>query len=1181
MASNLNPGLSIIHSNHLEQLRTVAVAWIKSHPLDVLDTEQFIVQSNGMGQWLKLALADDEGCGISAGLEMQLPGRYVWAAYRAVLGADIPEDSPYDKERLKWRLFRMLPGLQGETVFAPLNRFLSASDNAGELGGVQRERRLGQLAGHLADLFDQYQVYRADWLEDWAAGRDHLTRIGAAPLALPGEQRWQAELWRRIRTDIPSQLRGMSRSDLHQQFMRQARALGDRRPEGLPPRVMVFGISALPRQVIETLHAVSGFCQVLLFVQNPCRYFWADIIEDKSLLHIANARHAAKPNMPDPLAPDEIHAHANPLLAAWGKQGRDYIGLLYGYDAPERYDTAFPQIDLFDDFTGGESPPLLLHQVQQAILDLTPLPTDPALRTQVAHTDPSIRFVSAHSRQREVEILQDRLLYYFETLENLNPWEIMVMAADIDAYAPHIEAVFGNMPVEDPRCIPYTIADTPHRDSIPLVGAIETLLHLPDARMGVSEIMDLLEVPAFRNGFGLTEEDLPRLAQWIEGAGICWGLTPEQRESFGMPSGLDQNTWTFGVDRMLLGYAVGRGGPWADIDPYDEVGGLDAALVGPLAQLIDELEQFRQILRPPATPAQWCARIRGMIQRCLKADTEADLITFNRLEDVLNLWLDACTQAQMDQTISLAVVREFIMEKMAAAGVSQRFMAGKVNFGTLMPMRAIPFRVVCLLGMNDGEFPRSHPPLDFDLMAGRRLYRPGDRSRREDDRYLFLEALLSARERFYISYVGRNIQDNSERTPSVLVGQLRDYLDAGWQPAVDPDSPDDIPDNLKDSLTKVYPLQPFSRSYFEVQNHTSDLELFTYAHEWRRALDAAGTPEAPWTPLAAPEDLTGPTLSDLIRFMKNPVKYFFNRRLSIRFDPENETAVDLEPFALDGLAPFGLGGRLLEAGLAAGPEGAQAAVADTAQRMLRTGALPMAGFGRLSANALITPVSGMLAHHHRLLARWPQACDPVEINLSLTREKGDTRVVEDWLDRVYKTDAGDGPEYSRWEFYPKSIPAKTIKPETYYILTGLWIRHLAGTAMGLDLESRLITPEDVIVLPPLTQNTAVSRLNDMGQAWQQGLTFPMPITAKTGLTYAGVMAAAKATGAAEDVKKARIAAQAVYEGGYNRSGELAYDPCLQRIYPAFEEMWTASDNLFPTLSALLYAPLAEALMHRR
>ncbi|EMS77965.1 exodeoxyribonuclease V subunit gamma [Desulfotignum phosphitoxidans] len=337
----LSPGLSIIHSNHLEDLRQVAVRWIKTHPLQVLETEQFIVQSNGMAQWLKLALAADDGCGISAGIEMQLPGRYVWSAYRAVLGSDIiPEESPYDKERLMWRIFRLLPGLCTESIFDPLNRFLEHDKD---------QRKRSQLAVHLADLYDQYQVYRADWLGDWAQGVDRLARVAGQPVPLGEEQQWQAELWRRIKADVPEEYRTIGRSDLHHRFLEKAGTFNGPRPNELPPRVIVFGISSLPRQVLETLHAVSSLCQVLLFVHNPCRHFWADIIEDRELLRIEHARHKAKATMPEPLDPELLHQHANPLLAAWGKQGRDYIGMLYGYDEPEKYETAFSQIDLFAD----------------------------------------------------------------------------------------------------------------------------------------------------------------------------------------------------------------------------------------------------------------------------------------------------------------------------------------------------------------------------------------------------------------------------------------------------------------------------------------------------------------------------------------------------------------------------------------------------------------------------------------------------------------------------------------------------------------------------------------------------------------------------------------------------------------------------------------------------------------
>ena len=348
----LSPGLSIIHSNHLEDLRRVAVRWIASHPLAPLENEVFIVHSNGMAQWLKLALAENDGCGISAALDIQLPARFLWTAYRAVLGAaEIPVDSPYDKDRLTWRLLRLLPGLMKDERFVRLKAFLADDRDM---------RKRYQLACHLADLYDQYQVYRADWLEDWTKGADRLRSARGNPLDLPADHRWQAELWRRIQADVPGNRRKARRSALHRRFLRKAGEL-TRRPAGLPRRVIVFGISSLPAQALEALHALAAHSQVLLFVLNPCRHYWADIIEDRNLLRIERSRHQRKDRMPADLDPERLHQHVNPLLAAWGKQGRDYIGLLYGYDQPEAYRKRFAEIDLFTDFVPGSHTGSLLH----------------------------------------------------------------------------------------------------------------------------------------------------------------------------------------------------------------------------------------------------------------------------------------------------------------------------------------------------------------------------------------------------------------------------------------------------------------------------------------------------------------------------------------------------------------------------------------------------------------------------------------------------------------------------------------------------------------------------------------------------------------------------------------------------------------------------------------------------
>jgi len=1172
------PGLSMIHANHLEDLRQVVVEWIRRRPLKPLENELFLVQSNGMAQWLKLALAENDGCGISAAVEMQLPARFLWNAYRAVLGKEaIPRESSYDKDRLTWRLLQLLPSLLKEDCFSPLAQYLS---------GDYDLRKRYQLACHLADLFDQYQVYRADWLEDWTGGFDRIRNAGGETAEMPEKQLWQAELWRRIQQSISLLQRGNSRSALHRRFLKAAAALA-KRPAGLPRRVIVFGICSLPKQALEALHAVSLLSQVMVCVHNPCRHYWVDIIEDRDLLSIERARHPRKAHMPPDLNPEGLHQHVNPLLAAWGKQGRDYMGLLYGYDRPEVYRENFAEIDLFRDLAPYGLKAGLLRQVQQAILDLRPLPATFENRQCIDPDDGSICFHLAHSRQREVEILQDQLLSCFAGIPDLKPRDIIVMTPDIHIYAPHIEAVFGNIRPQDVRYIPFTIADSPEREGVPILKALDKLLHLPDSRMAVSDVMDLLEVPAFRERFGLAETDLPRLRQWIEGSGIRWGLSAEQRRGFGLPAGLEQNTWLFGLRRMLLGYAVGAGQPWQGIEPYDEVGGLEAALVGPLAAMLETLEKHWRVLAQPADVENWCRRILDLSRDCLLPVDSPDRLTQGRLEAALEKWLSTCRDAGLDEALPLTVVREAILEALQESGISQRFLAGMVNFCTLLPMRAIPFKVVCLLGMNDGQYPRSRSPLDFDLMAAPGSYRPGDRSRREDDRYLFLEALLSAREKLYISYIGYSVRDNSVQMPSVLVGQLRDYLAAGWRILDSADSETETA--LLDHLTCRHPLQPFSKVYFQPNRNPC---LFTYAHEWREILDPRTT-MASEIPL--PKDLSALQiegslqLNDLIRFLKNPVQIFFNRRLKVYFDEILVTAEDQESFALDRLAPFSLGAQLLAAGLTAESEKYREAVYEETERLRRTGCLPLKGFGELASAELAEPVLRMLKYHHDLIRKWPYPADTMEIRLQ-TRHLEQVEIIsgypalllEDWLDGLRQVDPGPqkvsgSARHVRWEFYHQGIMGSGLDISRLYSLLGLWVKHLAGCAQGASLTSCLIAPDGIAELVPLDKETAENCLADIIVHWRSGLQYPLPVTARTALAYLSVLHSGHLKDSEMKLQKAVDAARNAYQGdGFNASGELGYSLYLARAYPDFSALWQADGNRFEHLATSLYAPLLQA-----
>ncbi|PYB96269.1 exodeoxyribonuclease V subunit gamma [Pseudomonas koreensis] len=1135
-AQSLNAAFMVVQSNSLDELRSLVVSIMRRYPLAPLENEIALVQSNGIAQWLKLALAEDPedddlgGCGIAAAIDVQLPGSFMWQLYRMVLGREeIPAKSLLDKAPLTWRLMRLLPQVIDRAHFEPLQRFLTHDNDL---------RKRYQLSERLADLFDQYQVYRADWLEDWAEGRHQLRNVRGEIKPLPPTSCWQAELWRALLDDVGEQGMAQSRAGVHQRFMERINTL-DEAPASLPPRVIVFGISSLPAQVLEALAGLARFSQVLLCVHNPCRHHWADIVADKDLLRHQYKRQQRKSGMPVVLDAETLHQHAHPLLAAWGKQGRDYINLLDSYDDPNSYRAAFRdgRIDLFSE----AQPHNMLNQLQDDILELRPLNETRELWPAVDSTqDHSIRFHIAHSAQREVEILHDQLLARFSADPDLRPRDVIVMVPDIDSYAPHIRAVFGQLDRFDPRFIPFTLADQGQRGRDPLLIAVEHLLKLPDSRFPVSEILDLLDVPALRARFGVEERDLPTLHRWIEGAGVRWGMSAEQRAGIGLPEELEQNSWHFGLRRMLLGYAVGSAEACAGIEPYDEIGGLDAALIGPLVALLDALEIAHQQLTKPAQPKEWGLRLQALMQVFFQASNEHDDYLLTQLEVLRETWLETCEAVGLTDELPLTVVREAWLAGLDQGRLSQRFLAGAVNFCTLMPMRAIPFKLVCLLGMNDGDYPRAQPPLDFDLMGSD--YRPGDRSRREDDRYLLLEALLSARSQLYISWVGRSIRDNSERPASVLIGQLRDHLASGWR-SIDPSQ------DLLDALTEEHPLQPFSARYF----HEGE-QLFSYASEWQVLhQEKAQQSEAPLlAPYVQEEPLTLALLQD---FLRNPVRHFFTQRLKVYFEAAQAPLADEEPFVLDALQRYTLSDSLLEAALSQ-PDDVDQALHARALRLQNSGLLPMAGFGECLQRELIEPLPDLLQRYQQLLALWPTpltSAIPVSLDLQGLRLEG-------WLANLHQR--ADGGLLSVTTI-PNSIGS--IKTRKWHRLTKSWVTHLVACASEHALTTALVASDDTLLLEPMERDRALRLLGDLLLAWQSGMRQPLPIAIKTAFAWLSQT----------DPVKAEAAARKAYDGdGQTSNGERRESPALLRQYPDFDAL--LADETFTGWCDALYRPLFEA-----
>lgn len=1070
MPENTHHAISQAHwyletSPSLTSLRERLVKLTHQAPLPPLVEETLILPNQGVAQWLKAGFATDNeqgGGDVAAALRVWSPNQCLWQLYRAVLGHDsLPRQSPYAASQLTWRLYGLWPTLADDPIYQPLADFL-ADDDSG--------RKRYQLAVQLADLYERYQSLRPDWILAWEGGEDCLPTANAESHPLPVEQRWQAALWRQLKTAIGATAPAFPRL---QQALRSALQNHQiAKPARLPARLILFGMNRLAPAFIDTLAVLAEHIPVWIFLHTPCQT----------------------------LSTEPRH----PMWDAWGELGRDTLYLLTRNAQSARPTTS--ESDEFGFVAGDAADSTLLHRLQTAIRTDRPPAAESSL--PVTADDHSMAFHCAHSPLREVEILHDQLLAAFAADPALGPRDIHVLVPDIGTYRAPIQAVFGRLSPSESRYIPFHIADGSQRQQVPLFIALETLLHLPERRLSVSELFDLLQVPALRTKFGITTNDLPILRRWAEAAQCRWGLHAEHRAGLGLPTALTQNTWDFGLQRMWLGYAVGAGDPWHEIEPLEEIGGLEASLLGRLAELIRTLEELWRSLSIHAatdlgedlgeengsshtrTPAAWLEHLRPLLSNCFLAsdDKEAEQLTV--AEQTLIAWYEACQSAGLEQPVPLASVRDAWLDGLNTNANRQHYLGGGVLFAELQPMRILPCRQLYLLGMNDGDFPPQPATPDFDLMASHR--RPGDPNERDQARYLFLEAILAPEQRLIISWLGRDIQDNSERPPSVLVGQLRDHLARYWHLA---ESSAVASTDLLTALTTVHPLQPFNQAYFT----GTDARLFTYADEWRAVHGQSGskTSEVPVQPSYRRQaPLTFKQLGD---FLRDPAKVFLHERLRTQLDQETASAVDTEPFSLDGLQTWQYIDALLR-------PLAQAAASDTLddpdvelQRQLdsmqRAGKLPWPPFNVPSRAALGEPIPEMLAHYRQALTDWPQ---PIEPAPSITWEYGGLSLA-DQLAGLRRNQVG---EVCRIDLLTSKLhEGQNLDKLRWDLLVRAWPAHLGMQLVQPQSQTLIIGQTGNVKLPALSQADAEHYLADLFDAWLAGMEAPLPLACKTGFAW--------------------------------------------------------------------------------
>lgn len=1036
-------GLLVYASHRLEDLFAALVQNLTAAPLPPLESETILVPGQGLARWLQLRLASQ--IGIAAGLRLPFFGAFLQELCSANTRGQV---DLFARDVLVWRLWRLLGQATLREELGPAAAYCRDDPDG--------QKRF-QLCTRLAACFDDYQFYRDDVLLGFARGDDGKD---LGPHAI-----WQAHLWRALLQDADYQLpkaparkpqerpgekgagwlfpemaapenasaeRAVAPPAHRLEQLRRLWSDPARARAMLPRRLSVFGAVTLPPAFVKLLQQAAAYVPVNLYVPQPTPHY------------VGDARRPA--------------AGENALLARLGAEARELADLLLDLDAERVEVEATPQ----------QQPGSLLECLQQDVVNAFDRASAPAsARFRIDAADDSVRVHDCHSEQRELEVVRDQILAAFAADAGLKPHDVLVLVPDIDRYAPYAHAVFG--PVKNH--LPFHVADRNPKSELPICAALLEVLQLGRDRLRTFDVLHLLEEPAVQRRFELAASDLPVLRDLCQRAGIRWGQDGEARKTrFQLPA-FDENAWLPGLQRMLLGVVTG---PTDDLVagrlPVGDVTDGRNELIARFCVFVRTLFRCLEPLHRAHALETWAGLLDGLVAELFAPAGGDDESAVTQLLLTTARLRTEAMHARHADAVAPTVLRDWLVAALQQSSGSHGFLGGSVTVAAMLPMRAVPVRCLFVCGLDDASFPRRDQPASFDLVAAQR--RPGDRSRRLDDRQMFLDLLLAARQKLHFTFIGHSAKDDAPRTPSAVLTELLDHLDRTCQAprAGRQSSAEKTPSEL---VCVRHPLQPWSRRYRDGK----DARLFAFGRHAEAGAPVAA--EQPWfaagTSLVA-EPEAEIALDRLLDFWSHPCRFFLRNSLQVRVRRDDDREDETEPFAVEGLDRY-----LLQDGAVRRAMRGEPPPRDAEALARQSGLLPVGAHG-IAAFAVIDAETQQFLHvaaEHRATSH------------RLLRARG-----ADW------TIVGEVDGLASLERV--AVRLTTLKPKDR--LRG-WLLHLVCAVArmqgepGLPPQTRLLARGKTVLVPELPPDLVQTQLAWLVEHYRAGQQAPLPFFEKSSFAY--------------------------------------------------------------------------------
>jgi len=1116
-----------IHRARATDLLAEGLGELLATPLaDPFAEEVVVVPARGVERWLTQSLSNRLGHGERGGDGVCAGIRFLTPQSLIAMLLDKDSDDPWDPDRMVWPLLDVIDRSLAERWCDTLATHLGHGFD-GEEGLLRRGRRYS-VARRLAGLFAGYAVQRPGLLTDWRAGRD----TDGAGGDVASDLAWQPELWRRLLAGIDAPAPDVR----HAETMARLRSGGD--GLDLPPRLSLFGHTRLPVTEVELLGSLGQLRDVHLWLPQVSEPLWQALV----------ALSAAGPTPRSVDSSSRMVGH--PLL---GSLGRDARELQRGLSVVESLETTL--------VPPAPTPHVSLLGWLQEDLRRNAEPDPATRRTRVLDADDrSVQVHACHGRTRQVDVLREVLVGLLQDDPTLEPRDVLVMCPDIEAFAPLVSAGFGlaDLPgahdVHPGHHLRLRLADRALSSTNPLLALVASLVDLAGGRLTATEVLDLASAPPVRRRFAFEDDDLAQLALWVEQAAIRWGLDGPHRSSYGLS--LSANTWESGLSRILLGVTMtGDEHRYvADALPIDDVSSNDIDLVGRFTEYLDRLRRFVESAAHATTIGQWVITLTQAVDQ-LAAVSSRDAWQKAQLDRELARIDESAGIERGDGTpLMLADVRHLLAHRLGGRPTRANFRTGTLTVATLVPMRSVPHRVVCLLGLDDGVFPRSLSVDGDDVLA--RSPMTGERDVRSEDRQLFLDAILAAGETLVVTYTGANEHTGAERPPAVPLGELLDALDT---------TASTTRGSIRDQVLVKHPLQPFDARNL-VPGELVARRPFSFD---RASLEGARAARRPRTPASTllleplpPRSSRDVALTDLQDFVAHPVRAFLRSRLDVTSPLEAEESLDAIPLTLDGLEKWRIGDRMLTDVLAGTHP------ADVVRAEQLRGDLPPGPLGGHALQEIVDHLKGLIAQTAQLREGEPRTVD-VDVDLGGGRRLTGT-VGSVYGNRIVSVSYSSLAAKHRLRSWVDALALSVGHPDRS------WTAHALGRR-GRNTAHAVVGPLD---------HRAQEWLRDLVDLYDRGMREPLPMPVKTTCAYAEAAHLQQRSGSGSPLERAKREWETDRFSAHGIKGEDG-DPAHVQVYgegapigclltpPRDDEQWNAEPHRLGRLAVRLWQPLLD------